>query len=225
MAAMVSVALIGEFLAKDGFQGEGNGRFLPLEGRIAMSNSDAGLKKIYQQNPDTGAFLIEVALDRYEEIFNEWDPAPYKSRDLNPDLRRYLEDSSGDIPLRDPVELLFKAPAQIHDDAKECSAREGLSTYLACEVDAARVNLRRLRNLSFINFCVAAVLLTATAQLNRVHEAPLGLAVLRDGLTIGSWVFTWELISLFFFRRFELRRELSKWKRLARADVSVAYRE
>jgi hypothetical protein len=190
-----------------------------------MKTSDAGLKKIYQQNPDTGAFLIEVALDRYEEIFNEWDPAPYKRRDLNPDLRCYLEESSGDIPLSRSVELLFKAPVRIYDDPKECSAREGFATYLTCEVDAARKRLRRLRRLSLIHLCAAAVLLTAVTRISRIQDGTLLLAVLHDGLTIGSWVFTWELISLFFFRRFELRRELKKWKRLARADVSFAYRE
>lgn len=45
------------------------------KGSVFM-NSDTGLKKIYRQNPDTGAFLIETKLDRYEDIFNEWDPAP-----------------------------------------------------------------------------------------------------------------------------------------------------
>lgn len=190
-----------------------------------MKTSDAGLKKIYLQNPDTGAFLIEAALDRYEDIFNEWDPAPYKRRDLNPDLRYYLEDSSNDIPLRNAVEMLLKAPAQIYNDAKECSVREGLSTYLTCEVDAARKKLRRLHRLSLINLCVAVALLTAVTQVSRIQDGTLLMAVLRDGLTIGSWVFAWELISLFFFRRFELRRELKKWKRLARSEVSFAYRE
>lgn len=136
-----------------------------------MKPPDAGLKKIYQQNPETGAFLIETALDRYEDVFNEWDPAPYKRRDLNPDLRRYLEDSSNDIPLRNAVELQFKAPVQIYSHAKECSSREGLSTYLTCEVAAARKNLRRLHRLSLINLCVAAGLLTAATWTGRSRAA------------------------------------------------------
>ena len=190
-----------------------------------MKTPDAGLKKIYQQNPDTGAFLIETALDRYEDIFNEWDPAPYKRRDLNPDLRSYLEDSSGDIPLHRNIELLFKAPARIYSDQKECSSREGLSTYLACEVDTARKNLRRLHGRAAADLCVAALLLTASIRAGQLQDGSLTAAVLREGLTIGSWVFTWELISLFFFRRFEFRRELKKWKRLAGAAISFNYRE
>ncbi|MFA7257067.1 MAG: hypothetical protein WC047_05795 [Kiritimatiellales bacterium] len=186
---------------------------------------DVSLKKIYQQNPDTGAFLIEVALDRYEEIFNEWDPAPYKRRDLNPALLQYLEDSSEDIPLHKDVAFLFKAPAQIFSDAKECSAREGLTNWLAAAVDAERGKLHHLHSLSLINLIVAVVLLTATAYVSRIQDNRLLTAVVRDGLTIGSWVFAWEVISLFFFRRFELRRDLKKWMRLAGAQVSFAYRE
>lgn len=190
-----------------------------------MKTSDAGLKKIYQQNPDTGAFLIETALDRYEDIFNAWDPAPYKRRDLNPDLLRYLEDSSSDIPLHRPVELLFKVPTQIYSGTKEDNTREGLSTYLTCDVDAARKNLRRLHRRSFVNLCVAGALLTAVAQVSRLQDNQLLVSILRDGLTIGSWVFTWELISFFFFRRFEFRRELKKWKRLASAEIRFVYQE
>lgn len=199
--------------------------FRQKKGRPLMNRTDAGLKKIYQQDAATGAFLIEAALDRYEDIFNEWDPAPYKRRDLNPDLRHYLEDSSNDIPFRDAVELRFTAPAQICSGDKESSVREGVSTYLACEVEAARKNLHRLHRLALINLCVATLLLTAVTQMGRLPAGGLLLAVLREGLTIGSWVFTWELISLFFFRRFELRRELKKWKRLSRSKVSFAYRE
>jgi len=190
-----------------------------------MKKADVALKKIYRQNPNTGAFLIEVALDHYEEIFNEWDPAPYKRCGLNPALNCYLEDSSNDIPLRYPVELLFTAPTQIHSGPKESSVREGLASYLTCAVDTEQENLRRLHNLSLIHLCSAAILLTAAAYVSRLQDEGLLTAVLRDGLTIGSWVFTWELISLFFFRRFELRRELKKWKRLAAAAVTFSFRE
>jgi hypothetical protein len=190
-----------------------------------MKTSDAGLKKIYQQNPVTGAFLIETALDRYEDVFNEWDPAPYKRRDLNPDLLHYLEDSSGDIPLHQPVELLFKAPLPIYHDDKERSAREGLATYLTCDVEAARKNLRRLHKRSLVNLCVATTLLTLAIWMSRIQNSNLPIAVLREGLTIGSWVFTWELISFFFFRRVEFRRELKKWKRLAQAEITFSYHE
>ena len=44
------------------------------------------LKQIYKMNPDTKAYIIEVSLIDYNEIFNGWDPSPIKRRDLDPDL-------------------------------------------------------------------------------------------------------------------------------------------
>lgn len=186
-------------------------------------NTDTALRRIYRQNPETGAFLIEVALDRYEEVFNEWDPAPYKRRDLNPDLRRYLEDSSADIPLRQPVEILFQAPEKIQTPDKEARAREGISTYLSCLVDSVGREFQRLYRTALIYLGAAVCLLTATAYMTGTGQDSLLITVIRDGLTIGSWVFTWELISLFFFQRFDLHRERKKWSRLARAEVHFSY--
>jgi hypothetical protein len=226
MAAMVSVSVIEQVLTNDGCRGEENG--IEAAGKrnlFIMKESDAGLNRIYQQNPATRAFLIEVALDRFEEIFNEWDPAPFVRRDLNPALYRYLEVSQDCIPLHHPVELLFTAPAQIADPASETCVREGLATYLNSLVDYARRDLQKLNRNVLVNLCTAALLLSAAAQLSRITNPNLLITVVHDGLTIGAWVFSWELISLFFFRRAELRQELKKWQRLAGATVSFSFRE
>ena len=34
---------------------------------------------IYEYDPKRNAYIIEVSLDVYEEIFDDWDPAPFKS--------------------------------------------------------------------------------------------------------------------------------------------------
>lgn len=55
------------------------------------------LEKIYERNPENGNFIIEISLDNYAEIFNEWDHAPFKRKDINPELLNFLEDSIDDI--------------------------------------------------------------------------------------------------------------------------------
>lgn len=49
------------------------------------------------------AYMIEVALDQYTDIFSEWDPAPFKRRDLDSDLKLYLEECSEEIPFKYPI--------------------------------------------------------------------------------------------------------------------------
>ena len=77
-------------------------------------------------------------LDRYEDVFNEWDPAPYKRRDLDPDLLTYLHDCSLDIPLRYELSLAMTVPPEVADAAKEKLVGDGIRNYFAFEARQTR---------------------------------------------------------------------------------------
>jgi len=74
------------------------------------------LKQIYKMNPDTNAYIIEVSLIDYNEIFNGWDPSPIKRRDVDPELISFLEECDSDIPLEFPLELMFYLPEDQYDN-------------------------------------------------------------------------------------------------------------
>ena len=82
--------------------------------------------EIYRFDKNSRSFIIEIALDRYEDIFSEWDPAPFKLRDIDPDLELYLEGSSDDIPFKYPVALSFTIPKGSRNENIEEQARNGL---------------------------------------------------------------------------------------------------
>lgn len=70
--------------------------------------------------------MIEIALDSYADIFNEWDPAPFKRRDLDPDLQLYLVESSSEIPRKYAIELCFRLPVGKRDQSMETESQNGL---------------------------------------------------------------------------------------------------
>ena len=49
------------------------------------------LINIYNINPKTSAYMIEVSLDDYAELFNGWDASPLRRRDLEPEFLDFLE--------------------------------------------------------------------------------------------------------------------------------------
>ena len=71
----------------------------------------------------------------------------------------------------------------------------------------------------------AAVTLTGASYLSKLEQPGMLIALLNEGLVIGSWVFSWELISLSAFQRFVLKRELKKWERMAGAELKFVYGE
>ena len=184
-----------------------------------MKKPKISYKKIYSCNPATGAYLIEVSLDKYEDLFNEWDPAPFKRRDMDPDLHNFLETCESDIPDHEAIEIHFVLPAAVENTLKEENARTGLSNYFAYEMASLHGDLRREIKRSGMYLLIAIGLLFLATLLGRVTQAPFGFSVLKEGITIGAWVFTWEAISTFFFRRFKMIRHKKQWARLSRCPV------
>jgi hypothetical protein len=183
-----------------------------------------GLRKAYQVDPATGAFLVEVALDRYEDVFNEWDPAPYKRRDLDPDLLTYLNESSLDIPLRYELTLSFTVPAEASDVEKEQLVSDGIRNYFAFEGRQMRRRLGRIYRTTAAYLICAVLLLIATTYANRMSVDNVLLEVLRQGINIGAWVFTWECISGFLFDHRGVRLELRRLQRFKRALMCFSAR-
>lgn len=174
--------------------------------------------EIYTIDQDTGLYMIEIALDQYGDIFNEWDPAPFKRRALDPDLELYLEGSSEEIPLRHPVELYFLLPKGSRDERLEEETRHGLKNsfifkryLLRKELEKTNTQMLRCVVLGF------AFLAFGTLSSERLGEGLLSL--LSEALLIGGWVFLWEAVSLFFFTNRELYHRYQLYRRLQNAPV------
>ena len=189
-----------------------------------MSPDKHGLGKVYQVDPATGAFLVEVALDRYRDVFNDWDPAPFKRRDLDPDLLTYLNDSSLEIPLRYKLTLTFTVPADVADIEKERLVSDGIRNYFAFEARQMRRRLKQLYRTTAAYLICAVVLLIATTYANRIENANLVLELLQQGITIGAWVLGWECMSRFLFDHRRVRTELRHIRRFEKAPLSFATR-
>lgn len=189
-----------------------------------MSESGSILDKAYEIHPDSGAYIIAVNLERYEEVFNDWDPAPLRRRDINPYLRDYLEESSEDIPLPKPIILRLIAPAAIEDPAKEGKMLLGMRNYFQLMERLHRRARARSRRQLIVQALVAVSLLTLV-RIIPDESGGLGMlyGILQEGMIIGGWVFGWEAISNFSIQRFHELREERKWARLRKAEVQVRY--
>jgi hypothetical protein len=171
---------------------------------------------VYKIDQSTNLHMIEVALDQYADIFNEWDPTPFKRRDLDPDLQHYLEECSNEIPFKYPVEICFIIPPGIRNKQLEEESCNGLKNSLISKryflsKEIKNINLRTLMFVAVGFLCLGvAKALTVGANLQ---------SILLEGLAISGWVFLWEAISLFFFTNRELYHRYQTFKRLQAAPV------
>ena len=184
-----------------------------------MGKQDRLFREVYKIDQETNLYMIEVALNQYADIFNEWDSTPFKRRDLDPDLRLYLEESSDEIPFKYPIELYFTIPAGTRDERIEKEAEDGIKNsfiskryFLGKKMKQTNMQTFRFVLVGFVFLWVAKTFSGWRAEANLQ-------SILLEGLAISGWVFLWEAVSLFFFTNRELHHLYYTYKRLQNAPV------
>ncbi|WP_435791070.1 hypothetical protein [Clostridium sp.] len=181
------------------------------------------LQKIYEKNPTTGNYVIQVALDKYNDIFNDWDHAPFKKRDMDPDLAIFLENCFEEIPDKYGVDICFYLPKEGKDVNREESLIAGIKTYysfyLHQEIKVLKENYHKIVKyiIASLSLLAVSVFLTTTVGNN------IFLGTIQQGFNIGGWVFLWEVISMVFFRGREVSSEITKYQRFLSSLIYFKY--
>lgn len=179
---------------------------------------------MYRTNPETNAFIIEISLEDYNEIFNGWDPSPVKRRDLDPELVGFLEQCASDIPLRFPLEMQLYLPQEKLNKDKEGLSREGLKNNFDFTVHSIQKALADIRRKTMVYMVTAFAFLSMGYASRSLASLGLVPSILTQGITIGGWVFLWEAFSLLFFSGQEERTRLRRYVRFQDAEIMFRYR-
>lgn len=67
-------------------------------------------QKLYKYEKETEHYLIEVSLDDYGDVYDNWDPSPFKQRDIEDEFHDFIFNSSEDIPRLTSSGLCFICP-------------------------------------------------------------------------------------------------------------------
>jgi hypothetical protein len=188
-----------------------------------MKRAEATLEKIYERDPVTNAYIIAVALEKYADIFNELDPSPFRKRDLDNDLRVFLEDCSSDIPLNQEIILQFNLTNEAQDKEKEERIRQGLKTYFSFTTSLLSSEIRKSYEKSAVYAGVSLVLLFVSYSLRTTIVGNPLYSTLIEGISISGWVFLWEAISTFTFKKRDAKNKRRHYKRFTGAQIRFNY--
>ncbi len=163
--------------------------------------------------------MIEVALDNYEDMFNEWDPAPFKRRDIDPDFYAFFKECSEELSLKRKIALVFFIPKAEIDLEKQQKCTEGLRNFFEFNHYLSGKELRNSWRSALKYFFIGIVFLSIAVVFENAFEKTVLSGILGQGLFIGGWVFVWESLRLLAFRNAELRHDLREWERFLDAPI------
>ncbi len=181
------------------------------------------LDRIYETNGENGNYIIEISLANYAGIFNDWDHAPYKRKDIHPGLMSFLEDSLDDIPAKYNVDICFYFSEEVKNEERERVIIPWFRTYCNFYIGLEKGKIRSLMKNAAIYLLISIILLTAS-YIGATSRNSIVIYTLTEIVIVGGWVFLWEAISLLTFERSKISRLIKNYGRLGTADIVFRYK-
>ena len=187
-----------------------------------MHKIESLLEKIYERNTENGNYIIEVSLTNFAEIFNDWDHAPYKRKDINPELLAFLEDSMDDIPIKYNVDLGFYLTDETHNEEREQRITSWFKTFYTFNIEIEKSKIRSIITNAVIYIAVS-ITLFAFSYFGGLQGNTVINYTLTQIIIVGGWVFMWEAISRLLFNTKVIGKLIKNYKRLSTAEISFRY--
>jgi len=169
---------------------------------------------------EAGATCIDVRISRLEQIFDNRDPAPFRERDLDPELVEYLLGAGEDLASVDPIRIVFWLEMP-------CRPREIEQAFHA-HFEYALERLRRTRGArrrtGQVALVIGILLVIGLISLSQLVGAsvPGSLGVgLKEGLVISSWVVLWRPVEILIYDWIPVRHERKIITRIFEAPIEV----
>lgn len=179
-------------------------------------------QKIYEFEKLSKTYLIEVSLDNYDDIYDDWDPSPFKKRDIEDEFNDFIVNSSEDIPLKYNISIVLYLPISKKDIKKEAALISAYQNYYNYAIERLQ-KAKNSFNQKTISYLILSILLLTTGYFFFKGDQSLVYKVLHEGVFIGGWVFLWEFFTNIFIKTRELRSEYKLYKRLYQSQIRFVY--
>ncbi len=182
------------------------------------------LNQIYSYIEEEDCYFALISLDSYDELFNAWDAAPLKRKDLEPDLLEFIEQIGNDIPMNEQIKLSFQLPKEVEDEKKEDTSREAIYHNFFMIRHFIMKELRKNNRKIMVYVIIGILFLSASYFFQNILMLEYPFSILFEGLFIGGWVMFWEAFSLFFFSGSELRHRKNRYIRFSESKIEFQYK-
>lgn len=178
---------------------------------------------MYSVNRLSKAFMIEISLDDYDEIFNGWDASQIKRKELEPELFEYLLSASYEIPLKEDIEVCFYMKEAFLNQEKEETSRIGIGYNFKMRLHFLNMDIHRNSRRIWTYIAMSFLFLLAAYLIPNYIDLNVLFSILMEGLFIGGWVLLWEAFSLFFFSTHDIRVRKKHILRLLASPIEFKY--
>jgi len=171
---------------------------------------------------------IELQIDKIGQLFETFDPMPFRERDLDRNAEEYIVGWARELPGHAPIHIRLHMPASEASHEHARLLQETFTRYFRYRAESAAGSLSELFRLGRYSLLIGVLMLASCLTLAQLiarlpGAGPFG-ALAREGLIILGWVANWRPIEIFLYDWWPIVRRRNLFKRLAAASVEITPR-
>ena len=172
-----------------------------------------------------GCALIEVHVTDLQQLFNSFDPTPFRRRDLDPAAEEFIASWARELHKDAPLGLLVHVDREPATPGASATVNDAVRDHFARRAQSERQRLRQLFRVGRTSLFIGLGVLGGSIILGDVVAAMVDnrfSGVLQESLLIGGWVAMWRPIEIFLYDWWPIRAQARLHDRLSRMTVRVA---
>jgi hypothetical protein len=173
---------------------------------------------------ESGFTLIEIKLDRLEQLFNSFDPSPFHVKDLDDDAEEYIVGAVREFPLHDKLKLVFYLADEPSRTNTPADLTQAIHAYFEYRYFATKRDLRFELQIGRTSLIIGLAFLTLCVSLQQIFFARGEGVVERifsEGLVILGWVAMWRPLQTFLYDWWPIRHKGRIYAKLAAMPVEI----
>ncbi len=169
---------------------------------------------------DGNFYCIDLKFNDYKQLYDGRDPAPFRERDLDENLARYLIMSYEEIHHKSNVKIVLRKTDSTSKE-QEQDFIVAIHSYFSHESYKVEYEMKQLFKLGrmsllfgllFLIICVVVATRIIGAD-TIIHEA------LNEGLIIMGWVALWRPINIFLYEWWPLLKKRKIYEELSKIKI------
>jgi hypothetical protein len=168
--------------------------------------------------------VIEISLNKVEQLYNSFDPSPFHEKEIDEDADRYIFNAVREIGADKAVKLAIYLPSEAVGSPAAQALEQAIRSHYLYRLQTARRDLRHELGRGRKSLAIGLVFLAACMAAREVALSFLPSAVQRmmsEGLLIIGWVAMWGPLEVFLYGWWPIVGTCRILERLAVLDVEI----
>ncbi|OPY29070.1 MAG: hypothetical protein A4E28_01116 [Methanocella sp. PtaU1.Bin125] len=174
---------------------------------------------------EDGRVLIEMKLSSVIQLFNTFDPAPFREKELDSNAEHYIVEIVKDFPGKTEFKIVFYLPEGTYDTKEALDIPKAIRAHFEYKTLTQRRKFRERYIFGqfalVVGISFLAIATAASLAIDRYYGSYALGSLIATALEVTGWVAMWEPVTVFLYQLWPIVKERKLYEKISRTEIDI----